>query len=114
MTARTPRNIGRKIDRPIARRVRRSARESRAVGGRARAVIRVVVAIAEEEAEVVVARHAVRCNRSSAGLVGPSASSQSSSSASECGCVEDALRPAAEHERIAFVLHAEIGEPARR
>ena len=96
ISARTLRNIGWKIDRPIV--ASRSAVGTRIArdGGRARAVERVVVAIAEEEAEVVVAGVLARCSRSSAGLVGPSASSQSSSSPSECGCVEDALGPPAE------------------
>ena len=76
------------------RRARRSGTRIALSRHRPRAVIRVVVAQAEEQEEVVVACVLRRCSRISAGLVGPSASSQASSSLSECVCVEDALRPA--------------------
>ena len=88
------------------RRARPSARESR-VPATARAPwIRVVIAVAEEQAVVVVGRRACARWSTSAGLVGPSASSQSSSSPIECGCSKTRSDRRPNSERIALVLHA--------
>ena len=105
----------RREDRQADRRVALGGgHQDRRAGGRAHAVIRVVVAIAEEDAEVVVARRAARCDRPAPGSSGPSASSHVELVGDRVGLVEHALRPASERDGIALVLRPGTGAPGRR
>ena len=88
---------------PARRRVRRSARGSPCRHG-THAVIRVVVAEAEEDEEVEVARVRLDVRRSALGLVGPSASSHVSSSRSECGAANTRSDMPPELGRIALAV----------
>ena len=83
-----------------------------AAGG-ASAVKRVVVPIAEEEAEIELGRVPSDVSNQAPGLVGPSASSHVEFIGDRVLLVEHALRQAAERERIAFVLHRESAAPGR-
>ena len=90
MIARTPRNTGPKIAEPDGRIALGRRHEHGLAGQPPRHVPGVIVAIAEEEDEVEIGAPRGRGSRSSAGLAGPSLSSQASSSASECALVEHA------------------------
>ena len=106
MIARTLRNSGWKIDRPIVwSRSAVGTRIARAAGG-ARAVVRVVVAVAEEQAEVVVG-----------GVLGDVVDQRRAGRpfgvepvelvAERVALLEHAIGSLAEHQRIALVLHLE-------
>ena len=110
MIARTPRNSGGEhADGRSPDRARPSGRGWPCERTRASAVVRVVVAVAEEE-HVVVRRRRAMC-ASSAGLVGPSASSQASSSVTECGSSNTAKERRPKSSGIALARHR---EPAHR
>ena len=96
MSARTPRKTGAKIETPIAGIALGRRHEDGLVGDRARAVPRVVVAVAEKHEEIEVVLDAPDVADRAPGSLGPSLSSHCSSSAIECGCSKTMVRPAPE------------------